>query len=174
MKKILTLSLCCFTVLTASARNDGPDETVLQILSIIFLIFGVLNIILFFKIWGMTNDVKKIKDSLAQTDTFSGDSVESKVRLQLMNGDREAARRLILAQFASTMDKIFNMKTGDFEHKMEFDISEVVQGFKSRLQMLDLAVPEQMNELKTLGDYYKIYNPQTISFKIGENWTIDL
>ena len=30
-------------------------------LTIILLIFGVLQIILFFKVWGMTNDIKEIR-----------------------------------------------------------------------------------------------------------------
>lgn len=37
-------------------------DTVLIISIIIGLIFGVLQIILFFKLWGMTNDVRKIKE----------------------------------------------------------------------------------------------------------------
>ena len=32
------------------------------LLAIIFIVFGVLQIILFFKIWGMTNDVRNIKE----------------------------------------------------------------------------------------------------------------
>lgn len=32
------------------------------LLSIILLVFGVLQIILFFKLWGMTNDVRSLKD----------------------------------------------------------------------------------------------------------------
>ena len=31
-------------------------------LTIILLIFGVLQIILFFKVWGMTNDIKEIRN----------------------------------------------------------------------------------------------------------------
>lgn len=34
----------------------------INILSIILLLFGVLQIILFFKLWGMTNDVRSIKN----------------------------------------------------------------------------------------------------------------
>lgn len=37
----------------------------INILSIILLVFGVLQIILFFKLWGMTNDVRSIKDQFA-------------------------------------------------------------------------------------------------------------
>lgn len=30
--------------------------------SIVIIVFGILQIILFFKLWGMTNDVKKNKE----------------------------------------------------------------------------------------------------------------
>lgn len=36
----------------------------IDFLTIILLVFGVLQIILFFKMWRMTNDVSKIKDLL--------------------------------------------------------------------------------------------------------------
>lgn len=32
------------------------------LLSVILLVFGVLQIILFFKLWGMTNDIREIKN----------------------------------------------------------------------------------------------------------------
>lgn len=35
-----------------------------KILSIIIIVFVILQIILFFKIWGMTNNIKKIKNKL--------------------------------------------------------------------------------------------------------------
>lgn len=39
-------------------------------MAIVFLVFGILQIILFFKIWGMTNNVKKIKNKLFEDDFF--------------------------------------------------------------------------------------------------------
>ena len=35
---------------------------IIDFLTIILLIFGVLQIILFFKVWGMTNDIKEIRN----------------------------------------------------------------------------------------------------------------
>lgn len=35
------------------------------LVSIIIIVFGILQIILFFKIWGMTNDVKKIRKAIS-------------------------------------------------------------------------------------------------------------
>lgn len=37
-------------------------------LTIILLIFGVLQIILFFKVWGMTNDIKEIRNKYLKDD----------------------------------------------------------------------------------------------------------
>lgn len=34
----------------------------IEILSIVMLIFGILQIVLFFKIWRMTNDTRSIKE----------------------------------------------------------------------------------------------------------------
>lgn len=34
----------------------------IELISIVMLIFGILQIILFFKIWVMTNDVRSIKE----------------------------------------------------------------------------------------------------------------
>lgn len=40
-------------------------EGILTFISIIFIVFGILQIILFFKMWGMTNDVKELKNLYA-------------------------------------------------------------------------------------------------------------
>lgn len=39
-------------------------EGIMFLVSIIIIVFGILQIILFFKIWGMTNDVREIKNML--------------------------------------------------------------------------------------------------------------
>lgn len=40
-------------------------EGIMFLVSIIIIVFGILQIILFFKIWGMTNDVKKIRKAIS-------------------------------------------------------------------------------------------------------------
>ena len=39
-------------------------ESITLFVSIVIAVFGILQIILFFKIWGMTNDVKDLKNKL--------------------------------------------------------------------------------------------------------------
>ncbi len=41
------------------------------LLSIIFIVFGVLQIILFFKVWGMTNDIRAMKNKYLYQDSIS-------------------------------------------------------------------------------------------------------
>lgn len=47
------------------------------IVGLVALVFGVLQIILFFKIWGMTNDVSDIKDLLIQQRIQSNSITET-------------------------------------------------------------------------------------------------
>ena len=54
-------------------------EGFIVIIYIIMLVWGILNIILFFKIWGMTNDVKEIVQILHQSKS---DSFVSKVPIK--------------------------------------------------------------------------------------------
>ena len=56
----------------------------MEFLSIVLLVFGVLQIILFFKLWGMTNNVKKIYEKM-NADSY---------RSCMMKGDKENAYRI--------------------------------------------------------------------------------
>lgn len=52
----------------------------IDFLTIILLIFGVLQIILFFKVWGMTNDVKRLTNKFCNNGSDlsnTDDSVET-------------------------------------------------------------------------------------------------
>lgn len=48
-------------------------ETALNFVSIIIIVFGILQIILFFKLWGMTNNIFEIKEMIKKY------SIEEKV-----------------------------------------------------------------------------------------------
>lgn len=49
----------------------------LNVVSIILIIFGVLQIILFFKIWGMTNDVKRLTNKFCNSENRSSNIDDS-------------------------------------------------------------------------------------------------
>ena len=59
---------------------------------IVFLIFAVLQIILFFKVWGMTNNVKKLKQKFVETEKpNTNEYISHKVMLLHLEGKDEEA-----------------------------------------------------------------------------------
>lgn len=44
------------------------------LVSVILIIFGVLQIILFFKLWGMANDMKKLKEHFVPESKYLGNN----------------------------------------------------------------------------------------------------
>lgn len=72
------------------------------IISIIVVVFGVLQIILFFKIWGMTDDVKQIKNTYLKSI--------AKVEEPVLNRFKQAkeiksGRVLSLREYDKTVNK---------------------------------------------------------------------
>lgn len=59
------------------------------LVSIIIIVFGILQIILFFKVWGMTNDVKKIKDKQYSIDKTN------MAQIEYMKGNTSKAKELL-------------------------------------------------------------------------------
>lgn len=59
------------------------------LLSFVLVVFGILQVILFFKLWGMTNDVADIKKHLQSKEV--DDSGLYQVKECLMNGESAEA-----------------------------------------------------------------------------------
>jgi calcineurin-like phosphoesterase family protein len=62
--------------------------------SIVIIVFGILQIILFFKLWGMTNDVKKIRKSLPNVS-----SDLSPAKMEFIIGNTDKAKEMLKKEF---------------------------------------------------------------------------
>ena len=64
-------------------------ESLFSFVGIIIIVFGILQIILFFKIWGMTNDIKTVKNEFIRMLRYKDGKVlkESGVNEKLNIGD---------------------------------------------------------------------------------------
>lgn len=61
----------------------------IDFLTIILLIFGILQIILFFKVWGMTNDIKEIRNKyLKDEDEKQRKELESGSTPKISSGSK--------------------------------------------------------------------------------------
>lgn len=75
-----------------------------EFLSIILLIFGVLQIILFFKMWGMTNDIKKIKNKYIKEGYPAG---TSPAKIEFIIGNKEKAKEMAYREFVFEVNKLY-------------------------------------------------------------------
>ena len=75
-------------------------------------VWAVLCLVLFFKIWGMCNDVSKIKSQLDRNDDFF-----TKIDFLLRIGEKEKAKEILISKILSD-EFIFNTTSTPVE-KME-------------------------------------------------------
>lgn len=80
-------------------------ERMFTFVGIIIIVFGVLQIILFFKMWGMTNDTKKIKD-LVQANGYPDDVYPAKIEFAL--GNTEKAKEMVNRDFVCEVYKLYS------------------------------------------------------------------
>ena len=69
-------------------------EGITLFVSIVIIVFGILQIILFFKLWGMTNDVKKIRKSLPNVS-----SDLSPAKIEFIIGNTDKAKEMLKKEF---------------------------------------------------------------------------
>ena len=69
-------------------------EEFLVIIYIIMLIWGILNIILFFKIWGMTNDIREIKEFFCKTTPQTKSTIDYRINQSSINNDPNSKFKL--------------------------------------------------------------------------------
>ena len=69
-------------------------EGITLFVSIVIIVFGILQIILFFKLWGLTNDVKKIRKSLPNVS-----SDLSPAKMEFIIGNTDKAKEMLKKEF---------------------------------------------------------------------------
>ena len=114
-------------------------------MAIVFLVFGILQIILFFKIWGMTNNVKKIKEAFLEKDfpaeylLVKPDLVKDafyanirKIDKLIYLGEKDVARRMLLSmkydleKCCSNADKFYAKKVQPLSEPLFKKIEELL------------------------------------------------
>lgn len=95
----------------------------IDFLTIVLLVFGVLQIILFFKIWGMTNNVNQIKKELELRPKMD-DQLIIEAQLKALNGEKEQAFRLYQQAFHKNVIEVFNKTINEYGEEDNMDYKE--------------------------------------------------
>lgn len=144
IKKISLSILMVFSpsVMFAYYKNDfssGYTPILIAVLSV----WGILEIVLFFKIWGMTNNIKEIKD-------YQINNQRNCFRRCRLTGQNDKAAEYLISEFFKKME--WRVGNGDFNHieKIQEEVSEL----EYRLSQCGVNIPEGIKSLKTLGDFW--------------------
>lgn len=109
-----------------------------SLVSITILVFAFLQIILFFKLWGMANNVKKI--SLKQLSFLDNKRIEE-AQICLLKNESEKVLDLYRQAFFMFVSDLYNKTLTDgSERKKEYwteHYAKIVRFFTRRLQNFD-------------------------------------
>lgn len=132
------------------------------IVTIIGFIAGILQIILFFKIWGMTNDVRSLKrDHFSETslETFYQKAIFA--RNNLLLGKKESVKIMLLKNF------IFNLEQN--YTKEEDSIKPYIESLRKQFAKLGEELPEYISKLETFGDYHQLFTKADFQVEKQDN-----
>lgn len=127
-------------------------ETTATIINITLIVMGVLQIILFFKIWGMTNDVRDLRNKIDSRDLTMEQLAKKIIELKF-TGKIEEAKKLL---DENLKDDVFN-KVLVKEVSMrirELDVELVIGRYKKLYQLLNCEMPKEIINI----DLEKIVN----------------
>ena len=103
MKKILISTLLLFGSVSSFAYNyysEKDDSSTLYV--IVLLIVGVLNIMLLYKIWCMTDDVKRLREKFCLVTT----TIKSQIKQLYLRGEIETAYITLNSYIINEVEKL--------------------------------------------------------------------
>lgn len=116
----------------------------IELLSIVMLVFGILQIILFFKIWGMTNDISRIRSIIEK-------EIQQKTRSKQEQIPNENAINLLKGTWGKDVsEEEKNMAQSLVPKLMD---NEVILLIKGKLVVYDANSLSELNDYKVI--YYK-------------------
>ena len=132
-------------------ENIERMEGVLYFISVIMLIFGILQIILFFKIWGMTNNVARINKKVK--GRISGLNLGWEIRKSILKGDKKKAEDLLFDEFIYDLQQKCSIQNGGSDE----EIAELKVDYSKYYEQIGSKLPESIQCLKSKEDFYKVF-----------------
>ncbi len=144
-----------------------------EFIAIVSLIAGVLQIILFFKVWGMTNDIKALKkDHFNETVFETKAGMARFLRNNLVLGNMENVKKTLLKNFIDNVEHGYGeLPTGGYvkdekgndqwvrfeEKNLDESITPYVNNLILQYGKIGEEVPVYIIRMKTFRDYYKLF-----------------
>ena len=131
---------------------------------VVFITFigAILDIILFFKLWGMTNDIRELKkDHFDNHMPEDVPQLRAYLRENYFLGDKDKVKRALLLDFLDNLNTKCNSSRSSYigttNPVLDTDITKYVEKLKSQFAKVNLDVPSEILNLKTFRDYYELF-----------------
>lgn len=112
-------------------------EGMMTFVSLVVIVFGILQIILFFKLWGMTSDVRKLKVELLRKNS------SSEAAILFLKGDKVAAYNQLLEAFLRDVVNAANSTwTSNPNNDYKVDFKNIKQDYYSAFGKIGLGHPD--------------------------------
>ena len=125
--------------------------------SVVCIIFGILNIILFFKVWGMCNDVNRLADH------FCGSEYSPKYNFSSVDlVDGKDARKAMITELKDISIKARGIFIEDYEAQYgvnpNTEIANIIKKYRAVFDSLDEKFPKDIEKIKTLEDLWEKFD----------------
>ncbi len=120
------------------------------IITIVGFVFALINIILLFKIWGMTNDVDRISHQVDKITEHVDKRYEAKFADYYLSGEYEEAYRLLNHYLADEIHIEYeNLSSGDKDYKQKYNkgIARIIDEFKPFYELLGKDIPDNIKNV---------------------------
>ena len=121
------------------------------------IVFGILNIILFFKVWSMCNDVKRIAEHFCGTDYKPKYNFSS---IDLSDG--KDARKAMITELKDVARKSRGIYIEDYESQYgvnpNTEIANIIKKYKGVFDSLDEKFPKDFESIKSLEDLWEKFD----------------
>ena len=136
------------------AYSSSDMESTVTIINIALVVMGVLQLILFFKIWGMTNDVRELKDKFCTRRLGKEQLAKKMIEMKYM-GKVDEAKKILDENLEN---EVFNQLLVQ-EVSLEFikvEVEKVINKYEQYYELLNCEIPNEIKEInveKVFGDY---------------------
>lgn len=117
------------------------------VILIILIVFAILQIILFFKVWGMTNNVSRIKSQICDIVEID----KSRILVEIYKKNPKISD-ILFDNMYYDFRRVYN--TSAINETMA---TQIIQYYKPLYELANIHMPELFLEIKTNADYRKYF-----------------
>lgn len=132
-----------------------------ELLALLTVAAAVLQIILFFKVWAMTNDVKKLREKFAVSNESN---FCFEIRKLLALGNKEKAKELLLNRFYESISELnysgldkTESNYAQITKNIDADFLKSKENLANDLSKIGVQLPENIKQMKSGNEFYELF-----------------